>query len=650
MYSANRSMFEWQRFWVPRTGTIDLSDGGFLIDPTNPLWVGRMDAKQLPELASYRALVLLGEPGIGKSTALREDAARLSTHSTDGAMSIYADLRAYSSELLLHKQIFESRQFTAWADGQSHLVLHLDSLDEALLRIDSIANLLADELPRHPTDRLSVRIACRTAVWPALTLQPALGSIWGDAAVGMFELAPLRRRDVVAAAEATRINADTFIEELYAANVVPFAIKPLTLNLLLSLFQKDGRLPRRVGEIYLRGCFKLCEEQSPSRRDARRLGDYTVAQRLRVASRIAATTMFANKYAVWTGPEGDGVPEEDVSLSALAGAREEGDVPSFQTTDQSVREALDTGLFTSRGADRMGWAHQGYAEFLAAQYLQAKEVSASNILNMVLHPSGRLVPQLTIVAAWIASLNKELRHQLMVREPMVLLQGDLASWNDSDLKDLTKSLMVALEENRVDDASIGISLFYERLKHPGLASQLRPYILDATKNVISRRTAIRIAERCGLRELQSELMTLALDAVADPHLRGLAVHALLMCGDETVPARLLPLARGEVGSDPHDEIRGYALEILWPKHMNARELFSLITPPGAGFVGAYVMFLTRTVPETLATDDLPIALEWAISTVRQDGRLEDFHSRSLADLSLFVHGPIWISPMSSTRF
>ena len=53
------------------------------------------------------------------------------------------------------------------------------------------------------------------------------------------------------------------------------------------------------------------------------------------------------------------------------------------------------------------------------------------------------------------------------------------------------------------------------------------------------------------------------------------------------------------------------------EYMNARELFSLITPPGAGFVGAYVMFLTRTVPETLATDDLPIALEWAI---RQCGK------------------------------
>jgi hypothetical protein len=27
--------FEWQRFWIPRTGSIDLSDGGFLSDPTD---------------------------------------------------------------------------------------------------------------------------------------------------------------------------------------------------------------------------------------------------------------------------------------------------------------------------------------------------------------------------------------------------------------------------------------------------------------------------------------------------------------------------------------------------------------------------------------------------------------------------------------
>jgi predicted NACHT family NTPase len=365
--------YHWQRFWIARTGTVDLSDSGFLADPTNPL-LRFNDTKPMPldELTDYRALVLLGEPGIGKSTTLLEEAHRRvqQAHGED-TTSIHIDLRAYSSESLLHKKLFESAEFLTWAQGTSQLVLHLDSLDEALLRIDSIAALLADELPRYPASRMSLRIACRTAVWPAGTLETALLRLWGESSVGVFELAPLRRRDVVAAAEVRGIDYEAFIQELFLANAVPFAIKPLTLNLLLGLFKKEGRLPRSVADLYFRGCLKLCEESSWSRRDARRLGTLTAEQRLRLASRVAATTMFANRYAVWTGQEADGVPEEDVPLSAFAGGREEGSFPAFNPTEEGVREVLDTGLFTSRGGIRMGWAHQSYAEFLVALYLIA---------------------------------------------------------------------------------------------------------------------------------------------------------------------------------------------------------------------------------------------------------------------------------------
>ena len=224
-------------------------------------------------------------------------------------MSIHVDLRDFSSETLLLQRVFESPRIAGWKSGGSHLFLHLDSLDEALLRIDSIANLIASELRDLPTERLSIRIACRTAGWPDQTLEPALRGIWGDEAVGVFELAPLRRVDVVAAAEERAIDPKAFIEELYDANVVPFAIKPLTLNLFLGLFQRDGRLPRSIAELYTLGCRKLCEEQNPSRRDSRNFGQLNPDQRLRLAGRLAAVTMFANRYAVWTGAETDLFPE-----------------------------------------------------------------------------------------------------------------------------------------------------------------------------------------------------------------------------------------------------------------------------------------------------------------------------------------------------
>jgi len=634
--SPKFSAYDWQRFWIARTGTLDLSDGGFLADPTNAIRLSRPETPAtLAELGKYRALVLLGEPGIGKSTTLAAEATRVATESAAGeTVSIHVDLRAYSSDSLLYQRVFGSPEFIAWTTDTSHLNLHLDSLDEALLRIDSIANLLASELPRYPTSRMSVRIACRTAVWPGGILEPSLSELWGNDAVGVFELAPLRRRDVLLAAEAHGIDVNSFIQELYAANAVPFAIKPLTLNLLLGLFQRDGRLPRSIADLYVRGCLKLCEESNPSRRDARRLGALSSAQRLRVASRLAAATMLANRYAIWTGVESD-VPEEDVSLSMLSQGHEEGEFPSFDVTEDNVREVLDTGLFTSRGGLLMGWAHQSFAEFLTALYLVDKKVSSQSILRSLLHPAGGLVPQLAVVAAWIASLSKEIREALIENEPLVLLQGDLANWSETDLAALAASLLTAFEIKNVPDFIPGIADYYAKLAHPHLAAQLRPYVTDSTKNSVSRRAAIMIAESCAVAELRPELLKVALDAASDPDLRARAVAALSTCGDDSVPGQILALAKSEVGPDPLNGIKGHALEILWPRHLSASELFAIITPPNESYIGAYVMFLTRILPDSLTIRDLPVALEWAASFVAKVGHSGDFHRKSLADSIFF---------------
>ena len=438
---------------MPRTGVVDLSDGGFLVDPTQTIFRPRTPRPTaLSQLEKYRALGLLGEPGMGKSTTLKAEAGRLAAEPTDeNVISIHVDLRDFSSETLLCQRVFESPKVTAWKRGASHLVLHLDSLDEALLRIDSIASLIASELRALPTDRLSIRVACRTAVWPEQTLEPALKEIWGDQAVGIFELAPLRRVDVTAAAEERAIDPRAFIEQLYVANVVPFAIKPLTLNLLLGLFQSGGRLPRSIADLYTLGCRKLCEEQNPSRRDTRNLGRLNPDQRLRLAGRIAAVTMFANRYAIWTGPETEPFPEADVSLSKLSSGLEEGDFQAFPSDESNIREVLDTGLFSARGVARMGWAHQSYSEFLAAHYLTTKGASPRNVLKLLVHPSGGLIPQLSTVAAWAASLNKEIRKGLISQEPLALLKGDLVNWSADDLAELTESLLAAYDRQRIHE-------------------------------------------------------------------------------------------------------------------------------------------------------------------------------------------------------
>ena len=633
--STNRE-YPWQRFWVPQGGEIDLSDGGFLLDPLREAeWPGGTELHSLPELSGYRALALLGEPGMGKSVALEIEARRLAEQEPTGElMSIHANLRAYSSEGLLYSKIFESPEFLAWKEANSRLVLHLDSLDEALLRIDTIASLLADELPKLPVERLWLRIACRTAVWPGMILTPVLETLWGNEAVSVVEIAPLRRSDVQAAASLWPIDVDAFLEQVRTANAVPFAIKPLTLDLLLRLFERNAHLPHSIAEPYRQGCLNLCEEQSPARRAARRSGRLTPPQRLRLAGRLAAVSMFANRYAIWTGIESSGVPEEDVALSELAVGSEQGEFQRFDVTTDTLREVLDTGLFSSRGENRMGWAHQSYAEYLAADYLGSKKVPANNILNMLRHPSGGLVPQLSMVSAWAASLDPDVRRELIAQEPVVLLHGDLTGWASDDLAALTDALLLGLDQNRVHDFMLGLSDRYKRLAHAGLADQIQPYIVETTKSVPARRAAMRIAEACSLKKLQGDLLTVALDQGADPHMRSCAVSALGTCGDEETKLELLPLALGGQGPDPDDEIKGYALGILWPEHLSANNLFQHISPPNESFLGAYASFLTRILPNSLTRPSLTAALEWATAFVTRVDHMGEFHRKRLADAIL----------------
>ena len=547
--------FEWQRFWVDQGGRIDLADGGYLVDPA---WVRSGDElRTLADLDGMRAVALLGEPGIGKSVSLEiETARRKAQAERQGVTVIHEDLRRFTSDTLLYKKIFESPKLLAWKDGDGELLLQLDSLDEALLRIDTVAALIADELPELPVERLSIRIACRTLVWPAATLMPAFRRHWGESAVGAFEIAPLRRADVRAAAEAWPVDADAFMEQVRLANAIPFAIKPLTLTLLLRLFEREGRLPEKLVDLYRRGCLSLCEEQSANRRDAQRAGRLKPVERYQIAGRAAAVSMLANRYAIWTGVEAQGVPDEDVALSALAVGAEPIDGGDIDVTQEHLREVLDTGLFSSRGDDRLGWAHQSYAEFLAADHLVARKVPTQNILSVLRHPSGGLVPQLSMVAAWTASLDKEVRSALIAHEPIVLLHGDLVGWDADDLAALTDALLERIDSDRAHDFGLGQGDRYRKLARPGLGDQLRPYITERDHSIVARRVALRVAEACATRDLQDDLLAVIHDQADDPHIRACAVAALETCGDQAAWLTLKPLALGQAGPDPNHDIKG----------------------------------------------------------------------------------------------
>ncbi|MHB1658344.1 MAG: NACHT domain-containing protein [Acidithiobacillus sp.] len=640
---SNDVRYDWQRFWIAQTGSLDLSDAGFLRDPEEYPF-GRSDLKKLDEIDVYPVLALLGEPGIGKSAALKFEHERVSQlGAEENTVSDYVDLKVSSSEDRLYRRIFESPQVEAWKASDGRLYLFLDSLDEAMLQIDTVAHLLVEGLRNLPTKRMSIRIACRTAVWPFKTLGDPLKEIWGEAGLGIFELAPLRRCDVLTALSANGIDPEEFMPKLFGAHAVPFAIKPLTLKMLLTLYKRNGGLPSSTVDLYCRGCLALCEERSDSRREKPdRRGHLSAHQRLRLAARIAAATVLGHRVAVWTGPEAE-TPTEDVAISALAGAREDGDFPTFIATEGDVREVLDTGLFCSRGDQRMGWAHNSYGEFLSALYLYEKNVPPSTSIKVLTHPTSGLIPQIAMVGAWFASFIPESRSSLIATDPWTLLYGDLSNWSDTDRELLVRSLLEYKEEGRFHEYPFGFMELFEKLRYSGLADQIRAIIVRGSLKAHTRRLAISIAEACELMEMQPVLLRSALDQTEDPIVRAAAISALRHCSDASVPYRILELLQGGIGYDPDTEIRGCALDLLWPNHITAAELFPLLTQSNEHYVGSYARFLFD-LPDSLRTQDLVPAIAWATAYIAGANDTSEFREKTLADAIMFKAWEVFEDP------
>src|ERR1700722_17728467 len=125
-------VYDWKRFWCIPEGRINLSDSGFLVDPDGEY--GSMlnpDVVHWDAISSNPCLVLLGEPGIGKSAAMNDERER-TVQARKGCADqvVWFDLRSYQTDQRLHVHVFESPVVSEWRRGTARLHLFLDSMDE----------------------------------------------------------------------------------------------------------------------------------------------------------------------------------------------------------------------------------------------------------------------------------------------------------------------------------------------------------------------------------------------------------------------------------------------------------------------------------------------------------------------------------------
>jgi predicted NACHT family NTPase len=235
----SKQIYSWKRFWCPWSGSINLADGGYLYDP-DVEWgkVYNPDLVALEAIANIPCLVLLGEPGIGKSQELKNIKLFTEKKIANTSQILELNLRACAN---LKDDLFKDETFTDWLGDTYHLYLFLDSFDEGLLSVPTLATGLIDELKKQKyqnhINRLHLRLACRTFVFPEI-LDKGLKDLWQEDCVEIYELAPLRRVDVREAAKVERFSPDDFLKEIGHKDVVPLAIKPITLEFLLNTYRR----------------------------------------------------------------------------------------------------------------------------------------------------------------------------------------------------------------------------------------------------------------------------------------------------------------------------------------------------------------------------------------------------------------------------
>ena len=259
------------RYWVPFGGEINLFEDGFIPDPG-----GDWSSKYIPEALPLskipeRGLILIGEPGLGKTTALRAEYRRVSKElgeeGEERGLAHWVGLGETRDPVQLRDAIFGAEQFERWRRSDD-LTLHLflDSLDEARLKIERVADLLISGLEGVDFSRLVLRLSCRSAD-RQIELEQTLRQRFGKEQFAIRELAPLSRNDVLRLAE-DRSSTPSGRFAKSRSVVQPLAMTPVSLGFLLDALGESGELPRDRAAIYDQGLRQLAREPDEERRAA----------------------------------------------------------------------------------------------------------------------------------------------------------------------------------------------------------------------------------------------------------------------------------------------------------------------------------------------------------------------------------------------
>lgn len=588
----------------------DLDDFGFLRGPGVFSWrPDRADDLLDPVvLSEQQSFALLGEPGSGKTTALKAVrdhwVERLGSDHVSylNAISMTEDLfkEMVGPVLTSLPPLENGKEFEA---GPVERVVILDQLDESPALL-GLAGHFALILAGRDTAGLRMIVACRQMNYP-----PALDSALRQRCVfGAADLAPLTREQAMAIAEAHGVSGEDLTHAAAARGVTPLASVPLTLEMLCEMFIRGGDLVGTPVEIFRRAVSLFADKLTPRAGAAPTMASLGREQRLAVARRLAARLLLTGRRNLWTG-DGSAPRDTDLDFGSAAGGIEGLEAGRFEVTQQLVQDTIGCALFAAAGPCRVAFRHSSIAAFLAAEHLLNHRVPQAQLRQLLLVEQSFGDTWLTIptplreLAAWLIALQPERNEWLLDADPLSL-SAHSALVDSSEARRL---LVIALIRT-ADEAYLSDSWWRRRgsfqLKHPGLGDQvlqgLQATTGDDWRSHARTQLLLELAFEAADPVLGHELTSIAFNDDRAAYDRRLAVQAFAVCCPQRVGELVALLDRlhdAEYAShqDADDELRAALLNELWPKHLGADAFVSSVTArQNRDLYGGYARFLWST--------------------------------------------------------
>lgn len=521
----------------------------------------------LSDFESDHGYVLLGEPGIGKTTEFDHESKRLD------AQPFIPARRFISRDLGCHPE---------WKKAP----LFIDGLDE-VRAISGDSNLVLDKIVCR-LEQLGTpefRLSCRSGDWLDKDLKE-LHSLLNPENFLVLELNPLRLHDIRTIVNHNGMDADEFVQKAYDHDLLDLLFNPQLLALLLKSMGTAG-WPNSPTQSFEKACTMIIQEQNSDHRDTQASRPAPCRKEvLQASGMLSALMLIANKSG-WAASDTD-----DHDLLCLN---------QIEDSDPSILlAALHSNLFRGR-PDHRTPRHRFLAEFLGAQYLDRKireGISIRRVFQLLMGSGYAPYTDLRGLAAWLAAFNQGARSVLIQRDPIATaFYGDPSSFNLDERTKLVQNLEQELHLARLvpSKAASGAlngdyesSVIWKLTKEPD-RSENREHLVSLLLDGFSVTAYAkgRISDAY-LKSSQENLLNIIKDPSWNSFIRTKAIiglnHLLHRNADRDATLKqLLQDLREDRLPDVKNDLMGTLLHLLYPQELRPEEIWSHLTDGSAEY-------------------------------------------------------------------